>query len=180
MNSTMMVSKIMPTGHTTKEQLEQKKTAYMSDDVTLNIGRIESAIAKIQSHLQDNESLISPYDSHELPDISIRDFVERLIDYAPMSIYGFVLCIAYVDISCQRLYIHASRHNIHRLILTGWLLANKILEDDVYANSYIANIGGVTLYELNSLEIHMLKTLDYRLEIGDKVLQKYISILGAR
>jgi hypothetical protein len=52
---------------------------------------------------------------------------------------------------------------VYRLILTAALVTSKFYNDVFYGNHFIAYIGGVSLEELNLLEVAFLKYLDWRL-----------------
>lgn len=56
-------------------------------------------------------------------------------------------------------------HNFQRLITVATMLAAKFFNDDVYCNSVWAEIGGVTLKQLNKLEREMLDLLEWSLRI---------------
>jgi hypothetical protein len=46
-----------------------------------------------------------------------------------------------------------NRKNIHRLLLAANVISAKYQDDFFYRNSYYANVGGVSVALLNSLEI---------------------------
>ena len=53
----------------------------------------------------------------------------------------------------------------HRLLVTSVLVATKFLDDSYYSNVYFAKVGGVSLTELNGLEVELLLRLDFRLHV---------------
>eukprot|EP00183_Erythrolobus_madagascarensis_P006178 CAMPEP_0185845224 /NCGR_PEP_ID=MMETSP1354-20130828/1244_1 /TAXON_ID=708628 /ORGANISM="Erythrolobus madagascarensis, Strain CCMP3276" /LENGTH=182 /DNA_ID=CAMNT_0028545133 /DNA_START=716 /DNA_END=1264 /DNA_ORIENTATION=+ len=63
--------------------------------------------------------------------------------------------------------------NVHRIFLTAALLAVKFSEDVSYDNEHFARVGGVSLKELNRLELSMLAALDYRLSISKEDFSAY-------
>ena len=87
---------------------------------------IERYAAAINANLKDNECK-SSFDSATVPDVSLVQFMERIEEYAPMSEAGFVMAIVYIDRTCKYLGINASQINIHRLLITAYMLANKVL-----------------------------------------------------
>lgn len=46
-----------------------------------------------------------------------------------------------------------SESNIHKLIMSAILIAAKYCEDNIFNNSYLSKVAGLTLAEVNSLEI---------------------------
>lgn len=54
---------------------------------------------------------------------------------------------------------------IHRLVLASVLLTSKVNNDLYYSNSYLAEVGGVSLSNINDLELYFMQVCDYRLNI---------------
>ena len=69
-------------------------------------------------------------------------------------------------------------HNIHRIILSSCLLAIKYNEDEYYANDYYAQVGGIPIQELNSLEYNCIQRLGFNLFVDDSIFQKYVNYLS--
>ena len=51
----------------------------------------------------------------------------------------------------------------YRLILTAVLLTSKFYNDVFYGNHFVSYVGGVTLEEMNLLEVDFLNFLDWKL-----------------
>jgi hypothetical protein len=52
-------------------------------------------------------------------------------------------------------------------------MAIKYNEDDYYSNTFYAKVGGVTMQELNSLEVEFTKLIKYNLFVDIEVYNKY-------
>jgi hypothetical protein len=52
-------------------------------------------------------------------------------------------------------------------------MAIKYNEDDYYSNTFYAKVGGVTMQEINSLEIELSKLLKYHLFVDNDLFNKY-------
>jgi hypothetical protein len=63
--------------------------------------------------------------------------------------------------------------NIHRIILSAVVLAIKYNEDDYYSNEFYAKVGGVSLQEINSLELDAINMLDHILFVDEEFFNKY-------
>jgi hypothetical protein len=63
--------------------------------------------------------------------------------------------------------------NVHRLVITGIVVASKFCSDIFYTNSRYAKVGGLPLAELNHLEFQFLLMNDFRLMITLEELQRY-------
>jgi hypothetical protein len=57
-------------------------------------------------------------------------------------------------------------HNIRLLLITATMMATKFIEDDVYDNKDWAAIAGISLCDLNRLELFMLATLEWRMAVS--------------
>ena len=62
---------------------------------------------------------------------------------------------------------------VHRVACTSLLLAVKFLDDFTFKNSYYANVSGVTLKELNALELLFVKRLGFDIFVGDPEFRRY-------
>jgi len=105
----------------------------------------------------------SPFHSLKVPPISIRDYIFRVFKYSKCSEECLALALIYVIRFCEIEAVDLTFYNIHRLLITGVLVAAKFRDDLYFSNTYYAHIGGVPVAELNSLEVAFLKALDWNL-----------------
>jgi hypothetical protein len=49
----------------------------------------------------------------------------------------------------------------------------KYNEDDYYSNTFYAKVGGVSLQEINILEVEFMKMLKYKFFIDEDLFNKY-------
>lgn len=109
------------------------------------------------------------------PPISIEAYLDRIAKYTKCSPVCFVMSLLYMDILCQRDDDMAPTSlNVHRLLLTGIMLAAKFMDDHYYNNSYYAKVGGISTHELNKLELELLKLLDFRLYVSPDIIKTYL------
>merc|ERR1711957_1133771 len=79
-----------------------------------------------------------------------------------MGEYGLVLC----EQSC------------HRLVLTCFVLALKWHDDEPpYYNTYYAKVGGISIRELNMMEEHLCKLLNWELYVSAEEYDRYRNLL---
>ncbi len=57
------------------------------------------------------------------------------------------------------------------------LIAIKYNEDDYYSNSFYAKVAGITLNEVNSIEMEFLKLINFSLYVHDDAYNKYSEYL---
>ena len=111
-----------------------------------------------------------------VPDMSLKDYLDRCAKYFRCSPSCLIVSIIYIDrmidtYQDQKLFLHS--FNVHRLFVTALTLACKHLEDKVYTNKYYAQVGGLSLQEMNRFEYRILQKLDYNLNVPLEVFQEY-------
>ncbi|KAF9432949.1 hypothetical protein BGZ76_010101 [Entomortierella beljakovae] len=62
--------------------------------------------------------------------------------------------------------------NVHRLLITCTMVAAKFTSDHFYSNARYAKVGGLSLLELNQLELEFLFTMRFELNVKVEELQK--------
>ena len=60
-----------------------------------------------------------------------------------------------------------------RLILTTILIASKMFNDTYYTNQFIAQVGGVSLPNINELERFFMQMIDWNLYISTEEFEFY-------
>lgn len=114
------------------------------------------------------------------PGIGVSDYCHRIAKYSKCS----PVCFAFALIFMQRLaekdsIYHPAPLNVHRLLITGVMLAAKLVDDSYFTNSYYAKIGGISTADLNSMELAMLQLLEYRLHAPEAQLLRCLAGLQA-
>ena len=71
--------------------------------------------------------------------------------------------------------------NVHRIFLVACVISHKFWDDESYGNYDLAKIGGVTINELNEMEIIFLKSIQWRLheipEVTNSIFLKIVKKL---
>ena len=77
-----------------------------------------------------------------------------------------VAALLYLERARQlRPALRLTSHTLQRLLLVAMMLATKYLEDECALNSWWAQIGGLTLRELNALEAEFLAVVSFDLSV---------------
>jgi hypothetical protein len=110
------------------------------------------------------------FSSTRVPDLSIHDYVHRLSKYFKCSSTMFVLVLMYIDeviaaAKTQGENIVICSQTVHRLIITTLVVAVKYFEDSHYSNRFYAEVGGISLQELNKLETAFLLFLKWDVDV---------------
>ncbi|SMN19940.1 similar to Saccharomyces cerevisiae YIL050W PCL7 Pho85p cyclin of the Pho80p subfamily [Maudiozyma saulgeensis] len=67
--------------------------------------------------------------------------------------------------------------NIHRLIIAGITVSTKFFSDFFYSNSRYARVGGISLKEMNHLELQFLVLCDFEMLISVEEMERYANLL---
>ena len=73
--------------------------------------------------------------------------------------------------------IYFNKISSHRILASCTILSIKYLEDKLYYNNYLARVCGLTLSEMNRLELYTLKLFDYKMYVSDDEYNRYYKIL---
>lgn len=107
------------------------------------------------------------------PEVSILAYLERIKKYARCSNCCFAVALTYIDRVIETGAIVLSSLNVHRLLITSIMLAAKFLDDLFYNNAFYAKLGGVSVTEINALEIEFLKLINFSLYVSPEVYSQY-------
>ena len=121
----------------------------------------------------DTIKIIKPFISKKIPQISIEDFMKRLLKYSKMESSTLILILIYIDRVCFFGKFQLNYYNIHKLILASMVVSIKYNEDDYFSNKFYAKVGGVTKEELDKLEYEFLSLIDFSLFIDGDLFSKY-------
>ena len=122
-------------------------------------------ILKAQSHTVFGGNLI--------PNISIKDYLLRIQNYANIEKSTLILSLIYIDRLCNQGKVTLTYYNIHRILFSAVLISIKYNEDNFYDNKYYAQIAGVKLKELKTLEYFFIKMLNCNLYVNREDYDKY-------
>lgn len=106
------------------------------------------------------------------PKIALKDYLIRILKYSEMESSTLLASLILLDSFC-RTQVSITNLSIHRLLITSIVVAIKMYEDTIYKNDYYANIGGIRLELLNSMELAFIELLDYRLHINPETFESY-------
>mmetsp|Transcript_21764 Transcript_21764/g.73209 ORF Transcript_21764/g.73209 Transcript_21764/m.73209 type:complete len:224 (-) Transcript_21764:367-1038(-) len=122
---------------------------------------------------------VTPFHSSKPPAISVSSYlVDRILKYAGVSEETMILALIYIDlvVQCNPAFVITSL-NIHRLLITSVMLASKYFDDLYYNNAYYARVGGISVAEVNNLEMEMLRMISFSLYVAPEQYDRYRSSL---
>ena len=113
------------------------------------------------------------FSSNTVPSISIEDYLIRIQRYANMEKNTLIVSLIFIDRLCKINSLTLTYNNIHRILFTAILLSIKYNEDSFYDNKYYAQIAGVKLQELKSLEYNFINMINFQFFVKDEIFEKY-------
>jgi len=126
----------------------------------------------------------APFVGLEIPDIGVVDYCKRLRRYFSCSPSCFVTALMYIDQILTKTKkadpeerVVLDTLTIHRLVLVSMVLAVKYHEDNHYSQAYYAQVGGVSLAELNSMERLFVTIVEWDLDVSYDRFVKYFGEL---
>jgi len=110
---------------------------------------------------------------------SAHDYLVRLTKYGSCGKWSFVIMAVLLNRWRQMPRPELNSFNVHRLMLTAFVIAVKTRDDVYYANKYYASVGGVLTADLNTMERNMLFDLDWNLHVTPQELDVVVHALKA-
>jgi hypothetical protein len=126
---------------------------------------------------QSAPQVVTKFQCSYAPDVSIISYLERIRKYAKCSDCCFVISLIYIDRMIESCNVVLTSLNVHRLLITSIMLSAKFLDDLFYNNAFYAKLGGVSVTELNALEIEFLQKIHFSLYVSPESYCKYLSEL---
>jgi hypothetical protein len=143
---------------------------------------VASIAAAIENFVGD-EIVLTSYEmtgfhSRTLPTVSVRQYIERIVTFAPCTAESFVVCLVYLERFAQKQgSLFVNPRTIHRLFLTSLLLAAKYCDDVFFNNKCYARIGGISCKEMNALEIEFLFRTKFECNVSPAKFNQFSYIL---
>ena len=130
-----------------------------------------------KSNLDSKLTLLKPFVSKQIPNISIFEYIERLLKYSKAFNELLIIVLIYLDTICAKHKINLNYYNIHKLFLAAFISAIKFYEDEYYSLNYYAKLGGISKKELINLEYEFLNLMDFQLFVKQELYEKYYNNL---
>jgi hypothetical protein len=137
----------------------------------------DSKKAKPGQRSKPRSTETDPFASKSTIAIKVHEYVDRIVRYTGIEESTLIVALIYIDRLCCYGNYKINEKNIHRVILVALISAVKYNEDDIYANSFYAKVGGVTEKELYALESEFFKMIKFRFFIKEDVFLQYRAYL---
>ena len=68
---------------------------------------------------------------------------------------------------------------VHRFIIAAVTVAAKTICDSYCTNAHYARVGGISVQELNTLEVRMLLLMNWQVAVREQTVQEYyVNLVG--
>lgn len=109
---------------------------------------------------------LAPFYSVTRPDITISDYIQRLVLYSSCYDSTYAYMLIFIDrIINNQPNLNFGHYSMHRVIITALSLAIKTLDPQSYCASHCARVGGITLMELNRLHTYFQTLIRFEVAI---------------
>lgn len=120
--------------------------------------RVSTACVQAQSC----EAWHTAFRAVHAPAIGLRPYLQRIGRFSGCSTVCLVYACAYI-LRLESCGAALTPLTVHRLLGTAIVLAVKHVEDTVWTNAHYARVTGISLTELNRMELLMCSLLDFAL-----------------
>ena len=121
--------------------------------------------------------MLKSFTCEKIPSISIKDYLLRLSRHAKVNESTIIIILIYIDRLCHMNHFILTYYNIHKLILSSFILAIKYNEEIYYSMTYYSKIGGLSIAELNNMEFEFSVLIRYKLFVQTSLFEKYYNDL---
>ena len=172
------------------EEINQTEESEIEKIELTNLYLIKAISSSLTIILEENQNLNNYqeklrkqkrllFTSSSIPNISIYDYLIRIQRYSIMEKNTLILSLIFIDRLCEYNNIILTYNNVHRILFVSIVIAIKYNEDKFYDNKYYAEIGGISLNELNKLENLFLEMCQFKLYVSSDVFEKYSKYLNS-
>ncbi|KAI8802534.1 cyclin-domain-containing protein [Cladochytrium replicatum] len=137
---------------------------------------------------------LTRFHARTIPTIDVLGYLSRILKYAPCGNECFIAVLIYLERMAdpnsevnsgsqmtpfvkmersrvKRQPVVVNSYNVHRLLISGIMVAVKFLSDIFFTNAHISRVGGLPVQELNQLELEFLLLNDFTLTVSIEDLQ---------
>jgi hypothetical protein len=124
------------------------------------------AVTSLERHLAPDVAspgspAVTPFHSSAVPPVPLAQYAHRIVHFSGYGAFGVQIGLALLGRYTKATGRVPTPLTAHRLLATCIIVGMKANCDLFVRNDYMAQIAGISLRELNALEITFLKTIDF-------------------
>lgn len=124
------------------------------------------------------EQNINIFDLTQMPCIPLHMYIARVIYYCQTEksiIVSSLIILDRIFTVCPKILTSSSAYKLFFICV---VVCTKMYNDTFFTNQFYAKVGGISLNEINMLEIQLLSLLKFNLYVESDVYQTYDNALN--
>ena len=129
-----------------------------------------------EQYYNENKSLLKIFELKYIPDITLEEYIIRIMNYSECEINTIICALIYIDRLCVK-GIKINQKNVFKILFASILISIKNNEDLFYNNQFYSQIAGVKTKELIKLEYNFCVLMEFDFFIDEKEFNKYFTAI---
>ncbi|KAF3941732.1 Cyclin-U4-1 [Dactylella cylindrospora] len=151
------------------------------NDLVILISDMLNQLVSLNDVIPLTQGGLTRFHSRAPPTITISDYLHRIALHTTLEPSTLLSMVYYIDLlSNHYAAFTISSLTVHRFLITAATVASKGLCDSFCTNTFYARVGGISLRELNVLELEFLSRVGWRIVPKAEVLREYYASLVRR
>jgi hypothetical protein len=88
-----------------------------------------------------------------------------------------VTCLVYLYRLLESNALVIDFMSIHKILITCLMLADKFTDDNHYCNNFFAVVGGISLKEINKMEVRIMFILDFNFVVTPAEFNTHLDMI---
>ena len=149
-----------------EEEMLSERIKNFAKSISIIINELIDSNSK-----NENENKNDIFETKGIPDISLYEYLIRIISYSNCEENTLILSLIYIDKIAKIKQLN--KFNIYKIVFTSILISLKFYEDEIFPNSYYSQIAGVSEKELIIMEYDFFILLNFNLFIKEEIFNTF-------
>ncbi|KAK6329852.1 hypothetical protein TWF718_003284 [Orbilia javanica] len=151
------------------------------NDLVILISDMLNQLVSLNDGIPLTQGGLTRFHSRAPPTITITDYLHRIALHTTLEPSTLLSMVYYIDLLSNHYPAFTiSSLTVHRFLITAATVSSKGLCDSFCTNTFYARVGGISLRELNVLELEFLNRVGWRIVPQAEVLREYYMSLVRR
>ncbi|KAK6360797.1 hypothetical protein TWF730_006919 [Orbilia blumenaviensis] len=151
------------------------------NDLVILISDMLNQLVSLNDGIPLTQGGLTRFHSRAPPTITITDYLHRIALHTTLEPSTLLSMVYYIDLLSNHYPAFTiSSLTVHRFLITAATVSSKGLCDSFCTNTFYARVGGISLRELNVLELEFLNRVGWRIVPQVDVLREYYMSLVRR
>ena len=151
-----------------EEEMLSERIKNFAKSISIIINELIDSNSKNEN---ENENKNDIFETKGIPDISLYEYLIRIISYSNCEENTLILSLIYIDKISKIKQLN--KFNIYKILFTSILISLKFYEDEIFTNSYYSQIAGVSEKELIIMEYDFYILLNFNLFIKEEIFNTF-------